>query len=166
MWLVDCLRESRMRGNLMSGLGRGSRNGAQATAPAPYFTSGCEVHRLVRRGVHRGKHPDRADTAARAQSECIRGALGMHRPPRVSRPDTHPRRTAPPRDPERVRRPLQRPPSPSGTKPATAQHQSGTGGAARPSRRASTTTNSPRWTHQRILPGSVTEPNIRAVQAG
>jgi len=62
-------------------------------------------------------------------------------------------------------RPLQRPPPASGTKPATAQHRSCSRGAARPGRHASTTTNDPRWTHQRILPGSVAKPSIRAVQA-
>ncbi len=53
----------------------------------------------------------------------------------------------------------------SGTKSATAQHRSGSSGAARPSRHPSTTTHDPRWTHQRILPGSVAKPSIRAVQA-
>lgn len=35
---VDCPGESRMRENLMSGLGRGSRKRGYATAPAAYFT--------------------------------------------------------------------------------------------------------------------------------
>ena len=35
---VDCPGESRMRENLMSGLGKGEQETGLATAPAPHFT--------------------------------------------------------------------------------------------------------------------------------
>src|SRR2546430_8876616 len=47
--------------------------------------------------------PISQDAAAGAAGECVGGALGGHRPPRVHRPDAHQQRTSPGERSHRVR---------------------------------------------------------------
>jgi hypothetical protein len=102
-----------------------------------------KVHRLVRRRVHRGKHPDRADTFAGAQGERLRATLGTKRPPPVSGPDTHPRRTAPARHLAHVRHALQRPSTASGTTSTSAEQGPSPRRRCLTDRRAGEATNHP-----------------------
>ena len=48
--------------------------------PVPDPRPGHEVHRIVRRGLHRGRDADRAHPTAGAEGERTRGALGPYRP--------------------------------------------------------------------------------------
>jgi putative transposase len=62
---------------------------------------GYQVHRRLRRGVHRDRRADHQDAGAGAPGERDRGTLDRQRPPRVPGPDADHRRTAPAPNPER-----------------------------------------------------------------
>jgi putative transposase len=61
----------------------------ESAVPAPRPRR--EIHRRLRRGVHRRSHRRDQDTTTGAPRELVRGTLGRHRTTGVHRPDAHPR---------------------------------------------------------------------------
>ena len=87
--------------NLLMNL-EGQRRQPEVPDPGP----GYEVHRRVRRGVHRDGRADHQDSCPGAARERYSRTLDRQCPPRVPGPDADHRRTAPAAGPRRVRRSL------------------------------------------------------------
>jgi hypothetical protein len=130
--------------NLMMDIG-----GPRRRLPFPCPRPGRAVHRLVRRGPRRRRHPGREDPAAKSARERLRGAVRTHRPNRGHRPDAQLRRAARAVGPGPVRSPLQRTTTPAA---ASCTHRDPTT-HRRPLPSADQAPGRPRRPHQRVRAG-------------
>jgi hypothetical protein len=113
--------------------------------PIPAPRPGQQVHRRIRRGLRRRRHGNHPHTSPSTSGKHLCGALGGHCPPRVHRPDAHPRPTTPDRRPRRIHPPLQR--SSSASSPGTAATPPNPDGAT-PACREDPPTPNPQWADQ------------------